>query len=90
MRFSNTNADNPLITRAENSAIAEIEATVSTLQLVSRLTQMRFVSIAKFTESDWVACAVHDAVHFGIELVWCFTSTNENIVYAHLKPTRES
>ncbi|EFW81831.1 ISPsy18, transposase, truncated [Pseudomonas savastanoi pv. glycinea str. B076] len=23
-------------------------------------------------------------------LVWCFTSTNENIVYAHLKPTRES
>ncbi|KWS15015.1 hypothetical protein AL065_03885 [Pseudomonas amygdali pv. ulmi] len=24
------------------------------------------------------------------ELVWCFTSTNENIVYAHLKPTRES
>ncbi|PPS31984.1 transposase, partial [Pseudomonas amygdali pv. morsprunorum] len=22
--------------------------------------------------------------------VWCFTSTNENIVYAHLKPTRES
>ncbi|RMV33022.1 hypothetical protein ALP13_200023 [Pseudomonas syringae pv. maculicola] len=27
---------------------------------------MRFVSIAKFTESDWIACAVHDAVHFGI------------------------
>ncbi len=23
-------------------------------------------------------------------LVWCFTSTNENLVYAHLKPTRES
>lgn len=30
MRFSNTNADNPLITKAENSAIAEIEATAST------------------------------------------------------------
>ncbi|BAP42063.1 ISPsy18, transposase [Pseudomonas sp. StFLB209] len=23
-------------------------------------------------------------------LVWCFTSTNENLVYAHLKATRES
>ncbi|WP_218962286.1 hypothetical protein, partial [Pseudomonas syringae] len=22
-------------------------------------------------------------------LMWCFTSTNENMVYAHLKPTRE-
>ncbi|EGH05102.1 MULTISPECIES: GAF domain-containing protein [Pseudomonas] len=66
MRFSNTNPDKPVITAAEFSAIAEIEATTSTLQLVSRLTQMRFVSIAKFTESDWIACAVHDAVHFGI------------------------
>ncbi|RMS71849.1 hypothetical protein, partial [Pseudomonas savastanoi] len=26
---------------------------------------------------------------FGFQLVCCFTSTNENIVYAHLKPTRE-
>ncbi|KPC55723.1 ABC transporter substrate-binding protein [Pseudomonas amygdali pv. morsprunorum] len=29
-------------------------------------------------------------IHSLSELVWCFTSTNENIVYAHLKPTRES
>ncbi|RMU79781.1 Mg chelatase-related protein [Pseudomonas syringae pv. aptata] len=34
--------------------------------------------------------SVHGHGHCDGVLVWCFTSTNENMVYAHLKPTRES
>jgi GAF domain-containing protein len=56
-----------LLTIAERSAIAEVEATTNILRLVTRLTGMRFAGIAKFTESQWIACAVYDEIHMGIE-----------------------
>jgi GAF domain-containing protein len=56
-----------LLTIAERSAIAEVEATTNILKLVTRLTGMRFAGIAKFTDSEWVACAVYDEIHIGIQ-----------------------
>ncbi|MFK3907815.1 GAF domain-containing protein [Pseudomonas monteilii] len=51
----------------ERSAIAEIEATTSILRLVTRLTGMRFAGIAKFTDTEWITCMVHDVGELGIE-----------------------
>ena len=51
----------------ERSAIAELEATSAILQLVTRLTGMRFAGIAKFTETDWIVCSAYDPIHLGIE-----------------------
>jgi GAF domain-containing protein len=56
-----------LLTIAERAAIAEVEATTSILRLVTRLTGMRFAGIAKFTDSEWIACAVYDEIHIGIQ-----------------------
>jgi GAF domain-containing protein len=55
------------LSRAERAAIAEIESTAHLLTLVTRLTRMRCAAIAKFSEADWIACAVHDEIHFGIQ-----------------------
>ncbi|WP_226503120.1 GAF domain-containing protein [Pseudomonas sp. MWU16-30317] len=55
------------LSRAERAAIAEIESTTNLLTLVTRLTQMRCAAISKFSETDWIACAVHDEIHFGIQ-----------------------
>lgn len=50
----------------ERAAIAEIEATTCILKLVTRLTEMRFAGIAKFTETEWVVCAAYDPNEIGI------------------------
>ncbi|POD80835.1 GAF domain-containing protein [Pseudomonas syringae group genomosp. 3] len=55
------------LTNEERSAIAEIEATTNVLRLVTRLTGMRFASIAKFTDEDWIACSVYDPTELGID-----------------------
>ncbi|KPA91911.1 GAF domain-containing protein [Pseudomonas asplenii] len=52
----------------ERAAIAEIEATTSILRLVTRVTQMRFAAIAKFTDTEWITCSVYDPTNLGIEL----------------------
>jgi GAF domain-containing protein len=55
-----------LLSADERSAIAEIEATTSILQLVTRLTGMRFAGIAKFTDREWVVCSAYDPLNMGI------------------------
>ncbi|MPQ86513.1 GAF domain-containing protein [Pseudomonas sp. MAFF 730085] len=57
-----------LLSADERAAIAEIEATTSILQLVTRLTGMRFASIAKFTDIEWIVCSVHDPMAMGINV----------------------
>ena len=52
----------------ERAAIAEIEATTSILQLVTRLTGMRFAGIATFTDVEWSVCSGHDTVDMGIHV----------------------
>ncbi|WP_268796427.1 GAF domain-containing protein [Pseudomonas huanghezhanensis] len=56
-----------LLTNHERSAIAEIEATTNILKLVTRLTNLRFAGIAKFTDVEWVTCSVYDTGLLGIE-----------------------
>ncbi|OCW19117.1 MULTISPECIES: GAF domain-containing protein [Pseudomonas] len=56
------------LTVEELDAITEIETTSNILRLTTRLTGMRFSAISKMTESHWVACAVHDELHFGLEV----------------------
>ncbi|WP_339420717.1 MULTISPECIES: GAF domain-containing protein [unclassified Pseudomonas] len=55
-----------ILTPDECSAIAEIEATTSILSIVTRMTQMRFAAIAKYDNTDWVVCSVHDTGELGI------------------------
>ncbi|MCK9817025.1 GAF domain-containing protein [Pseudomonas sp. MAFF 302046] len=55
-----------LLTAEEIATIAEIEATSDILTQVTRLTSLRFAAIAKVTEQRWIACAVHDELHFGL------------------------
>ena len=64
--LSSVTAPLSLLSPEERAAIAEIEATTSILQLVTRLTGMRFAGIAKFTDLEWVVCSVHDPFDMGI------------------------
>lgn len=61
-------AAHSLLSADERAAIAEIQATTSILQLVTRLTGMRFAGIAKFTDLEWVVCSVHDPMEMGINV----------------------
>lgn len=56
------------ITAEEISAIAEIELTSNILRLTTRLTNMRFAAISKITDTHWVACALHDELHYGLNV----------------------
>ena len=46
--------------------IAEVEAVSNVLEVVTRLTGMRFAAFSHMTETHWTACAVHDELQFGI------------------------
>ena len=56
-----------LLNAEERAAIAEIEATTNILKLVTKLTNMQFAGICKFTDSEWVTCSVYDPSNLGIE-----------------------
>jgi signal transduction histidine kinase len=53
---------------ADLSAIGQISAVPSILQVVSETTGLRFVTIARVTEGSWIACAVLDKIAFGLEV----------------------
>jgi GAF domain-containing protein len=48
-------------------AIRSIEAVPVILSMVRHLTGMRFAAVARVTEENWVACAVDDAIDFGLK-----------------------
>ena len=48
-------------------AVRSIEAVPVILSMVRHLTGMRFAAVARVTEQNWVACAVDDAIDFGLK-----------------------
>jgi len=69
-------------------AIRSIDAVPVILSMVKHLTGMRFAAVARVTEQNWVACAVDDAIDFGLkpggELVLESTICHE--IRQHKKP----
>ena len=52
--------------RADVEAIGRIPAVPMILDVIHRTTGMGFVAVARVTEGRWVACAVRDAIGFGL------------------------
>lgn len=51
---------------ADVASIAEIAAVPQILEVVCRTTGLGFAAVARVTEHQWVACAVHDEIAFGL------------------------
>ena len=51
---------------ADVHAIGRIAAVPTILQVVTRITGMRFAAVARVTEDSWTACAVRDLIDFGL------------------------
>jgi signal transduction histidine kinase len=51
----------------EIAALGKIEAVNTILEVVCRTTGMGFSAVARVTEDRWIACAVRDAIHLGLE-----------------------
>lgn len=52
--------------RADLEAIARIDVIPTILEVVCRITRMRFAAVARVTEDRWIACAVRDDIEFGL------------------------
>jgi signal transduction histidine kinase len=52
--------------KAEVDAVQQIGAVPKILDVVSRMTGMGFVAIARVTSTQWVCCAVRDNINFGL------------------------
>ncbi|HEV7442694.1 MAG TPA: GAF domain-containing sensor histidine kinase [Steroidobacteraceae bacterium] len=50
------------------AAVSRIGAVPSILQMVCKMTGMRFATIARVTEDTWTACAVRDEIDFGLKV----------------------
>ncbi|WP_445147062.1 GAF domain-containing protein [Dyella sp. Tek66A03] len=68
-----TPADGSAPDAAENAAanrdvglVLHMPGVASILQEVSRVSGMRFVTIARVTDTRWTACAVYDTINFGL------------------------
>ncbi|MBD0272496.1 MAG: GAF domain-containing sensor histidine kinase [Acetobacteraceae bacterium] len=48
-------------------AVGRIDVVPSILDVVCRVTGLRFAAVARVTEVDWTACAVRDGLGFGLE-----------------------
>ena len=63
------------------AAVANVPAVPKILDVVCRVTGMRFAAVARVTEHRWLACAVRDLVNFGLvpggELDVCTTICDE-------------
>ncbi|MGD0501243.1 MAG: GAF domain-containing sensor histidine kinase [Steroidobacteraceae bacterium] len=67
-------------------AVGQIAAVPTLLDALSEITGMRFVAVARVTDSTWTACAVKDGIDFGlkpgaslaIETTLCIESKRSN------------
>ncbi|EJM65862.1 histidine kinase with GAF domain [Pseudomonas sp. GM50] len=53
---------------ADIATINRISAVPAILQVISELTGLRFVAVARVTEEAWTACAVLDRLNFGLQV----------------------
>jgi signal transduction histidine kinase len=51
---------------ADISAVSQIDAVASILEVVCRTTGMGFAAVARVTQERWIACAVRDEIAFGL------------------------
>jgi hypothetical protein len=51
---------------ADISAVSQIDAVASILEVICRTTGMGFAAVARLTRDRWVACAVRDEIAFGL------------------------
>jgi signal transduction histidine kinase len=49
------------------AAIGRIDVVPTLLKVVCEITGMRFAVVARITDKTWIACAVKDDIHFGLE-----------------------
>ena len=49
------------------SDIARIKAIPTILDIICRMTGMRFAAVARVTEDRWIACEVRDEIDFGLK-----------------------
>lgn len=49
------------------TAVAQIDAVPTILDVVCRTTGMGFAAVARVTEDRWIACAVRDEIQFGLQ-----------------------
>jgi hypothetical protein len=47
-------------------AISRLRAVPTILRVISETTGLRFTLVARVTDDEWVACAVHDELSFGL------------------------
>jgi signal transduction histidine kinase len=53
--------------QADVTAISQIEAVPTILEVVCRTTGMGFAAVARVTDDRWVACGVRDEIAFGLQ-----------------------
>jgi signal transduction histidine kinase len=58
--------DSPVEIAGDIDAIGRIEALPTILEVLCELTGMRFAAVARVTEGSWTACAIKDAISFGL------------------------
>jgi hypothetical protein len=63
---------------ADISAVSQIDAVASILEVMCRTTGMGFAAVARVTRDGWVACAVRDEIAFGLLPAASLTSRRRN------------
>lgn len=53
--------------RADIETIARIDVIPTILEVICRITKMRFAAVARVTEDRWIACSVRDDIAFGLK-----------------------
>ena len=59
--------DSPEAIAADIAAVARVSAVPGILQVICNKTAMGFAAVARVTDQTWTACAVHDAIDFGLK-----------------------
>ena len=58
--------DSPEAIAHDVAVVGRLEAVPRLLELLCNVTGMGFAAVARVTDTTWTACAIHDAIHFGM------------------------